>query len=201
MRVVLLVALLLAAGTAKAEQAPDELVRSVGQDVIQIVQQDRALKNGNPAKMEELIYTKIAPHFDFERMTRLAVGRSWRDATAEQRQKLVDEFRRLLVRSYANAYNSNYKNLSIDVKPLKLDAAADDVQVKSTVRLSGDAEPVGVDYSMFKSGSEWKVYDVSVAGVSLVTTYRGTFAQELRQGGIDGLIKSLEDKNAQARRG
>jgi len=193
-----LVVLLLACGVAEAEQAPDELVSSVVKDVLQIVHEDRALGSGNHAKMEELIETKIAPHFDFEMMTRLAVGRAWRQATPEQRKKLVDEFRQLLVRSYANAYNSTYKNISVDVRPLRLEAGADDVQVKSLVKLSSDAEPVTVDYSMYKSGAEWKVYDVSVAGVSLVTTYRGTFAEELRDGGIERLIKSLEAKNAQA---
>jgi phospholipid transport system substrate-binding protein len=191
---------LLASGIASAQDAPDQLVKSVGQDVLQIVRQDRELRTGSRAKMEQLIQDKIAPHFDFERMTRLAVGRSWREASPEQRKRLVEAFRQLLVRSYANAYNSTYKDISIDVKPFRLDAGADDVQVKSLVKLSSDAQPVTVDYSMYKSGVEWKVYDVSVAGVSLVTTYRGTFAQELRNGGIDGLIKSLEDKNMQAAR-
>lgn len=195
-----LASLLLTAAVALAQDAPDQLVKSVGQDVLQIVRQDRELRSGSTAKMERLIQDKIAPQFDFERMTRLAVGRSWREASPEQRKRLVDAFRQLLVRSYANAYNSTYKDISIDVKPLRLEPGADDVQVKTLVKLSSDAQPVTVDYSMYKSGAGWKVYDVGIAGVSLVTTYRGTFAQELRNGGIDGLIKSLEDKNMQAAR-
>ena len=145
--------------------------------------------------MAQLLEEKIAPHFDFERMTRLAVGRSWRQASPEQQTQLVSEFRALLVRSYSNAYSA-YNHIVVDVKPLKLRPSDEDVQVKTQIRLPGGAPPVSVDYSMVKSSSDWKVYDVSVDGVSLVTTYRTSFTEEVNKGGIDGLIKSLAALNS-----
>jgi phospholipid transport system substrate-binding protein len=144
--------------------------------------------------MGQLIEEKIVPHFDFERMTRLAVGRNWREATPEQRKTLIEEFRTLLVRSYSAAYTA-YKQIAIDVRPLKLQPGEDDVQVKTLIKLPGGAPPINVEYSMVKNSEEWKVYDVTVDGVSLVTTYRSTFTEEVRKGGIDGLIKSLKDLN------
>ena len=189
----LLSALLLPQG-ALAQQAPDALVRSVADDVLRIVQQDRELRAGDTSRMAQLIEEKIVPHFDFERMTRLAVGRNWREASPEQRKTLVDEFRTLLVRSYSAAYSA-YRQIAIEVRPLKVQPGEDDVQVKTQIKLPGGAPPVNVDYSMVKNSEEWKVYDVTVDGVSLVTTYRSTFADEVRKGGIDGLIKSLKDLN------
>lgn len=180
---------------AWAQGAPDELVRGVADDVLKIMNQDRELRAGNQNKMAELIEQKIAPHFDFERMARLAVGKSWRQATADQQRSLVQEFRNLLVRSYAAAYTA-YKEISIDVRPLKLQPSDDDVQVRTQIKLPGDAPPVSVDYSMYKSPASWKVYDVAVDGVSLVTTYRSSFADQIRQNGIDGLIKSLQEMNS-----
>jgi phospholipid transport system substrate-binding protein len=180
---------------AMAQQAPDALVRTVADDVLRIVRQDRDLKSGDTARMAQLIEEKIVPHFDFERMTRLAVGRSWRDATPDQRKALVDEFRTLLVRSYSAAYSA-YSMIVVEVRPLKVKPEDDDVTVKSQIKLPGGAPPVNVDYSMVKNSSEWKVYDVTVDGVSLVTTYRSTFADEVSRGGIDGLIKSLKERNA-----
>jgi len=189
----LLSALLLPQG-ALAQQAPDALVRSVADDVLRIVQQDRELRAGDTSRMAQLIEEKIVPHFDFERMTRLAVGRNWREASPEQRKTLVDEFRTLLVRSYSAAYSA-YRQIAIEVRPLKVQPGEDDVQVKTQIKLPGGAPPVNVDYSMVKNSEEWKVYDVTVDGVSLVTTYRSTFTDEVRKGGIDGLIKSLKDLN------
>jgi phospholipid transport system substrate-binding protein len=177
-----------------AQTAPDALVKSVAEDVLRIVRQDKQLREGDTSRMAQLIEEKIVPHFDFERMTRLAVGRNWREATPEQRKTLVDEFRTLLVRSYSAAY-STYNHIVVEVRPLKLQPDEEDVQVKSQIKLPGGAPPVNVDYSMVKNSDAWKVYDVSVDGVSLVTTYRSTFADEVRKGGIDGLIKSLKDLN------
>jgi phospholipid transport system substrate-binding protein len=145
--------------------------------------------------MAELIEEKIAPHFDFERMTRLAVGKNWRQASADQQKSLVQEFRNLLVRSYSAAYTA-YKEIGVDVRPLKLQPADEDVQVRTQIKLPGNAPPVSVDYSMYKSPASWKVYDVAVDGVSLVTTYRSSFSEQIRQSGIDGLVKSLHDMNA-----
>jgi phospholipid transport system substrate-binding protein len=190
--------LLLALGmsaTALAQDAPDQLVKSVADEVLNALRQDPDLQAGSQTKMSALIEQKVAPHFDFERMTRLAVGRSWRQATPEQQKALIEQFRALLVRSYSAAYSA-YRNIVIEVKPLRTQAGEDDVQVHSEIKLPGGAPPVHVDYSMYKSPSSWKVYDVTVEGVSLVTTYRSTFAEVIRQGGIDGLIKSLEEKNA-----
>jgi phospholipid transport system substrate-binding protein len=190
----LAVAALLLAPPVLAQTAPDALVKSVAEDVLRIVRQDKQLREGDTSRMAQLIEEKIVPHFDFERMTRLAVGRNWREATPEQRKTLVDEFRTLLVRSYSAAY-STYNHIVVEVRPLKVQPDEEDVQVKSQIKLPGGAPPVNVDYSMVKNSDAWKVYDVSVDGVSLVTTYRSTFADEVRKGGIDGLLKSLKDLN------
>ena len=190
----LAVAALLLAPPVLAQTAPDALVKSVAEDVLRIVRQDKQLREGDTSRMAQLIEEKIVPHFDFERMTRLAVGRNWREATPEQRKTLVDEFRTLLVRSYSAAY-STYNHIVVEVRPLKVQPDEEDVQVKSQIKLPGGAPPVNVDYSMVKNSDAWKVYDVSVDGVSLVTTYRSTFADEVRKGGIDGLVKSLKDLN------
>jgi len=190
----LAVAALLLAPPVLAQTAPDALVKSVAEDVLRIVRQDKQLREGDTSRMAQLIEEKIVPHFDFERMTRLAVGRNWREASPEQRKTLVDEFRTLLVRSYSAAY-STYNHIVVEVRPLKVQPDEEDVQVKSQIKLPGGAPPVNVDYSMVKNNDAWKVYDVSVDGVSLVTTYRSTFADEVRKGGIDGLIKSLKDLN------
>jgi len=191
-----LVLALWGSGSTLAQEAPDVVVKQVAAQVVTALREDPDLRSGNPAKMAQLIEQVIAPHFDFERMTRLAVGRAWRQATPDQRKALIEEFRTLLIRSYSTAYTS-YKTIVVNVKPLRLQGGEDDVQVKSEIKLPGDTPPISVDYSMYKSSAEWKVYDVTVDGVSLVTTYRSTFADEIQQSGIDGLIKSLRDKNAQ----
>jgi len=178
-----------------AEEAPDALVQSVAADVLKIIQQDRELRAGSQSKMAELIEAKIVPHFDFQRMTRLAVGRNWRQATPAQQKQLVDEFRTLLVRSYSTAYSA-YRDIEVEVKPVRLQPSDEDVQVRTLIKLPSGAPPVSVDYSMFKASSSWKVYDVTVDGVSLVTTYRSTFADQVSKGGIDGLVKSLAEMNA-----
>lgn len=186
----LLGAVLLLPPLASAQPPPDELVKSVANDVLKIVREDQALREGDTSRMAQLIEEKIVPHFDFERMTRLAVGRSWRQATPEQQKQLIEQFRTLLVRSYSGAYSA-YRNIVVEVKPLKMQPNDEDVQVKTQIKLPGGAPPVEVDYSMFKTSSDWKVYDVVVNGVSLVTTYRSTFAEEVNRGGIDGLINTL----------
>ncbi len=190
----LMLAMALLPQGAAAEVPPDQLVRQVADDVLKIVREDQQLREGDKARMQRLIEEKVVPHFDFERMTRLAVGRNWREATPEQRQQLISQFRTLLVRTYSAAYTTA-NLIVIDVKPVKLQPSDDDVTVKTQIKLPGGAPPVNVDYSMVKSNPEWKVYDVTVDGVSLVTTYRSTFADEVRKGGIDGLIKSLTDMN------
>lgn len=175
--------------------APDALVKGVTDDVITIVRQDKAIQAGDTRKAVELVETKVLPYFDFAHMTRLAVGKDWKQASADQKAQLTQEFKTLLVRTYSNAL-TQYRNQQIDFKPLKAKPEDTDVIVRTEVRQPG-AKPVQIDYSLDKQGDAWKVYDVMVAGVSLVTNYRDSFGQEVRAGGIDGLIKSLKDKNKQ----
>jgi phospholipid transport system substrate-binding protein len=147
-------------------------------------------------KLLQLVDAKILPHFNFTRMTALAVGQEWRKATPEQKARLAAEFKLLLIRTYANALIS-YKNQTIDYKPLRMRASDLEVTVKTEVRqVSG--QPIQLDYTLQKKDDGWKVFDIVVAGVSLVTNYRDTFGREIRSGGIDGLIASLVNKNQQA---
>jgi phospholipid transport system substrate-binding protein len=190
-----LFAVLAPLAAAQAALAPDALVRSVTEEVIDIVKQDKDIRSGNTKKTIALVEQKVLPHFNFTRMTALAMGINWRKATPEQQKMLVEEFRALLVRTYSTALTT-YRNQTIEYKPLRAQPTDTDVMVRSEVRQSG-AEPVSIDYSMEKTSSNWKVYDVAVGGVSLVTTYRDTFANEVRNGGIEGLLKSLTDKNRQ----
>jgi phospholipid transport system substrate-binding protein len=189
-----LVALALA-GPAAAQDAPDALVKSVTQEVIGIVKADKDIQSGNTKKTIALVEEKVLPHFNFTRMTALAMGPNWRKASVEQQKQLVDQFRTLLVRTYSTAL-TQYRDQTIDFKPLRMQPNDTDVTVRSEVKQSG-AEAIGIDYAMEKTASGWKVYDVSIAGVSLVTTYRDTFASEVRNTGVDGLIKTLADKNRQ----
>jgi phospholipid transport system substrate-binding protein len=180
---------------AAAEDAPDVLVKSVTSDVLAIVKKDKDIQSGNTKKTIALVEEKVLPHFNFARMTALAMGPNWRKATPEQQKQLVDQFRTLLVRTYSTAL-TQYRDQVIDFKPLRMQAGDTDVTVRSEVKQSG-TEAIAIDYTMEKTANGWKVYDVSVAGVSLVTTYRDTFASEVRTSGVDGLIKTLADKNRQ----
>ena len=180
---------------ARAEMmAPDVLIKNTAQEVLAIVKQDKDIRAGDKKKILALVDAKVLPNFDFERMTRLAVGKAWRSATPEQKKSLVTEFRNLLVRTYANAF-TGYKDQTLEVKPLTIPAGADEVTVKSNVIKPG-AQPLAVDYEMEKTGNGWKAFDLTIEGASLVTTYRGTFSEQIQQSGIDGLIKMLVDKNA-----
>jgi len=178
---------------AATDIAPDALARSVTDEVLAIVRTDRDLQSGHPQKVAKLVETKVLPHFNFPHMTQLAVGRNWRQATPEQQQKLTNEFRTLLVRTYSNAL-TQYRDETIDVKPLRADASASDVTVRSEVVRSG-RPPVQIDYAMAKTPEGWKAYDVIVGGVSLVTNYRDEFNEQVKAAGVDGLIKTLADKN------
>ena len=173
--------------------APDALARSVTDDVLKIIRSDKELQAGNPKKTVELIETKVAPHFEFTSMTRLAMGRNWSQANPEQKKALAQEFRTLLVRTYTTAF-TQYKDQVIEYRPLKLAPDETDVVVKSLIKQSS-GQPVAVDYRMEKTDKGWKVYDVKIEGISLVENYRGTFNSEVQRNGIDGLIKSLVDKN------
>ena len=195
-RSILCAATALLVQTAAAQSTgPDALVRSVTDEVVGIIKQDKDIQAGNRQKTIALVEQKVLPHFDFTRMTALAMGPNWRKATPEQQKLLVEQFRTLLVRTYSTALSA-YRNQVIDVKPPRAQPNDTEVVVRSEVKQSG-AEPVTIDYSMAKTPAGWKVYDVAVNAASLVTTYRDTFATEVRNGGIDGLIKSLSAKNQQ----
>jgi phospholipid transport system substrate-binding protein len=187
---------LAAAPAALAQEAPDALVKRVSQEVLQIIKADPKVQAGDQARIREVIETKLLPHFDFERMTALAMGRNWRVATPEQRKRLTEEFRTLLVRTYSGALNQ-YRDQTMEYKPLRADPNATDVIVRTEVVRSGQ-QPVQIDYGMERKSTTWKAYDVIVGGVSLVTNYRDEFNEQVRAGGIDGLLKSLADKNAGA---
>jgi phospholipid transport system substrate-binding protein len=186
-------ALALVAGPALAQEAPDALVKRVSQEVLTVIKADPLVQAGNEARIREVIETKLLPNFDFQRMTALAMGRNWRTATPEQQKRLVDEFRTLLVRTYSGALNQ-YRNETIDYKPLKLAPADTDVTVRTAVVKPGGT-PVQIDYSMEKLADGWKAYDVIVGGVSLVTNYRDEFNEQIKAGGVDGLVRALADRN------
>ena len=179
--------------TVFAEEAPDVLVQRVTEEVLDIVRKDKDIQNGHTQKVMELVDKKVLPNFDFTRMTALALGKEWRKASPQQQQQLTAEFRTLLVRTYSNALTS-YKNQKIIYKPFKMAPADVDVLVRTEVQQPG-SKPVQLDYSLEKVDGSWKVYDVVVAGISLVTNYRDQFNQEVRNGGIDGLIAAIAAKN------
>lgn len=191
------IAVALTPGVAAAQDvSPDALIKSVTNDVLQIVRTDKDIQSGNTKRAIELIDQKVLPHFDFMHMTRLAVGKDWRSASPDQQKALAGEFKTLLVRTYSNALTS-YKDQQVDFKPFKMQPTETDVLVRSEIKQPG-GKPVQLDYNLSKEASNgWKVYDVIVAGVSLVTNYREQFAQEVRAGGIDGLVKSLQKRNAE----
>jgi len=178
---------------AFAQDAPDALVRRTTDEVLAIIKADKDLQAGNPRKVAELAEQKVLPHFDFTRMTRLAVGRNWAQASDAQKEALTKEFRSLLVRTYSTSL-TQFRDQKIEVKPLKMAAQDQEVTVRTAVIQQG-GPPIPIDYSMEKQGSEWKVYDVVIDGASLVTTYRGSFNDQIQKGGIDGLIKTLQDRN------
>ena len=176
-------------------EAPDALLKAVTADVIVLIRQDKDIQAGNPAKVAEVVETRILPLFDFTRMTQLAVARNWRVASTEQQTSLTVEFRTLLVRTYSTALSS-YRDQIIEFKPLRMAPGDAEVTVKSVVKQPG-MDPLTIDYDMARTASVWKVYDIKIDGISLITTYRETFSEKVRSEGVDGLIKSLADKNRQ----
>lgn len=191
----LLLPLLVTAGPARAEtMAPEALVRSVTEEVMSILREVKGIASGNVQRATALIEKKVAPHFDFLRMTRLAVGHGWQQIGAEQRQALADEFHTLLVRTYANSLTA-YREQSVSFKAATRPAGdSNEVTVRSQINKPG-AAPIPLDYSLNKSDDGWKVFDVIVANVSLVTNYRSSFADEINKGGVDRLLKALQEKN------
>lgn len=176
-----------------AQQAPNDLVQQVTEEVLEVIRKDREIQNGGTSKVIDLVDEKVLPHFNFQRMTALAVGREWRRATPQQQQQLAAEFKTLLVRTYANAL-TGYRNQRVVYRPFRMKPEETDVLVRTEVQQPGN-KPIQLDYSLELRDGKWKVYDVTVAGISLVTNYRDQFAQEVRTGGIDGLIASITSKN------
>jgi len=185
---------MLAFGSAQAEgTAPDLLVKNVTEEVLTILREDKGIRSGDRQRAVSLIENKVAIHFDFTRMTSLAVGQAWRQASEEQRKSLIEEFRTLLVRTYANSLTA-FRDQTVNFRPSPRSGGGNEVTVRSQVNKPG-SQPIPLDYSLVKSGGEWKVFDVMIANVSLVTNYRASFASEIGKGGLDGLIKTLREKN------
>jgi phospholipid transport system substrate-binding protein len=189
----LLATLLFAVSAGANEVAPDVLVMNVTNEVLDIVRKDKDIQAGNTKKTLDLVEAKVLPHFNFQRMTQLSLGRDRNQATPEQLKVLVEEFRNLLVRTYSKAL-TEFRDQEINFKPFKMAAADTDARVRTEIKQTG-GKPVQLDYYLEKSGKAWKVYDIEVGGVSLVTNYRSTFSQEIRAGGVDGLIRTLQEKN------
>ena len=179
-----------------ADTPPDVLARTTTQDVLAILKQDKEIRGGNLNKVYQLVEAKILPNFDFNRMTQLAVGKNWSRATANQKQALVTQFRNLLVRTYSSSL-TEFTNQTVEFKPMTIRSDDADVTVHSEIRQPG-GQPIPIDYSMYKTAFGWKVYDVTIDGVSLVTNYRASFASTIRQNGIDGLINTLATQSTRA---
>ena len=192
----LVAAVLVAAVPAYAQELvpPDTLVKNVTLEVVDLIAKDKDIKAGSRAKLVQVIEAKVLPHFNFTAMTALAMGQNWGRANPEQKKRLQDEFKTLLVRTYASALAA-YSDQKFDFRPLRAKPTDTDVTVNVRVLQPG-AQPVTLDYSMEKSASGWKVYDVMVGGVSLVANYRTEFANTVRASGVDGLIKDLQKKNS-----
>ncbi len=184
-----------AAVRAADAQGPDALIKEVSTDVIDSIKADKSIQSGNANKILALVDAKVMPHVNFRRMTASAVGRYWRQATPEQQKRLEDEFKILLVRTYSGAL-AQVSDQTVQLKPMRGSAADPEVVVKTEVRGRGD--PIQLDYRLEKTADGWKIYDVNVLGVWLVENYRNSFAQEIGQNGIDGLIAKMAERNKAA---
>jgi phospholipid transport system substrate-binding protein len=183
------------AAPAATAEAPDVLVKRVSTDVIDAVKADKDIQAGNRNKIMDLVNAKILPHVDSEKMTQLAAGRFWRQATPEQQKALSDEFRTLLVYTYSGAL-SQIRNETVEFKPFRADPADTEVEVRSQVNMTR-GEPITLNYRLTKTPQGWKIFDINVLGAWLVETYKSTFSSEISKGGVDGLIKKLQERNRQ----
>lgn len=193
--VLLLLLAVLAPARAQTPTTPDEMIRTLSTQVLERIRSDKDLADGDLKRLSGFVDEAIMPHVNFERMTALAVGRGWRQATPEQQKQLMTEFRALLLRTYAGALQQ-VKDQQVRVKPLRAGADDAEVVVRSEIVMQR-GDPVQLDYRMEKSaqGYGWRIYDLNVLGVWLVETYRNQFAQEINARGIDGLIRSLAERN------
>ncbi len=177
---------------AQANEAPDAFIKRLSVDVLDTIKADKAIQAGDVSKIGALVDSKIMPNVNFQRMTASAVGRTWRSATPEQQKRLQDEFKALLTRSYSGAL-SEVKDQTIVIKPVRI--AAEDTEGVVRTEIRGRGDPIALDYRIEKAGSSWKIYDMNVASIWLVETYRTQFAQEINANGIDGLITKLTERN------
>jgi len=181
------------AAPAPANEAPDALVKRISSEVLETAKADKDIQAGNQKKVMDLVETKILPYVDFQRMTSLAAGRYWREATPDQQKQLAAEFRTLLIFTYSGAL-SQVKDQTVDFKPMRSSPGDTEVEVRSQVNQQR-GEPIQLNYRVAKTDAGWKIYDINVLGAWLVEAYKGTFASEISKGGIDGLIKTLSEKN------
>jgi phospholipid transport system substrate-binding protein len=179
-----------------AGEAPDALVKRISQDVIDTAKNDKAIQAGDTKKVVQLVETKILPYVDFQRMTALAAGRFWREATPEQQKQLSNEFRTLLIFTYSGALSQIKNDDKVVFQPLRADPADTDVEVRSQVT-SSRGEPIQLNYRLNKGAQGWKIFDINVLGAWLVETYKGNFASEIGKSGVDGLIAKLAERNKQ----
>lgn len=180
-------------GAAVAQEAPDVFIKRISQEVLETAKSDKDIQNGNQQKILDVVQSKILPNVDFQRMTALAAGRYWREATPDQQKRLTEEFRDLLVYTYAGAI-AQIRDQQLEFKPMRNDPSDTDVEVRSQV-VQQRGEPIQLNYRLAKAGNTWKIYDLNVLGAWLVETYKGNFASEISKGGIDGLIKTLAERN------
>ncbi|WP_019139648.1 MlaC/ttg2D family ABC transporter substrate-binding protein [Noviherbaspirillum massiliense] len=179
---------------AAAQEAPDALIKRISQEVLEAAKTDKDIQSGNMKRVLELVENKVLPHVDFQRMTALAAGRYWRQATPEQQKQLTNEFRTLLIYTYSGAI-TQIRDQKLEFKPMRADPSDTEVEVRSQVLQPRGGDPIQLNYRLAKEASGWKIYDVNVLGAWLVETYKGNFASEISKGGIDGLIKTLTEKN------
>lgn len=182
-------------GTAWAQEAPDALVKRVSEEILAIAKTDKQVQAGNQERIMEVVRAKILPHINFQRMTQLTAGRYWREATPEQQQALTNEFRTLLVYTYAGAV-AQIRNQTLEFKPMRATPDDTEVEVRTAV-IQSRGEPIQLNYRLEKGPNGWKIVDVNILGAWLVQTYRNSFAAEIQKGGIDGLIKALTERNKQ----
>jgi phospholipid transport system substrate-binding protein len=175
------------------QESADALIKRISQEVLDIAKTDKEIQSGNQKRVLDLVEAKILPYVDFQRMTALAAGRFWREATPEQQKQLTNEFRSLLVYTYSGAI-AQVKDQRLEFKPVRADPADTEVEVRSQV-VQARGEPIQINYRLEKQPSGWKIYDVNVLGAWLVETYKGNFSAEINKGGIDGLIKALSERN------
>jgi phospholipid transport system substrate-binding protein len=184
-----------AQAAAPSQAVPaDRFVKNVTEEILNVIKQNKQALLADPKKMNELVDTKVLPHVNFKKMTAQVVGRSWRDASADQKIKLTDEFRLLLIRTYSGAL-AQVKDQQIQVKPLRSGADDADLVVVQSLITRPKGEPIQLDYRVERAGDDWKIYDVNVGGIWLIETYRTQFTAEVNKTGIDGLIKTLSEKN------